>query len=212
VDGLNKQISALKETWTTSFVYAPLSGVADEVNIKAGEVFTGYQNQEPQIRIINGASMKVITDVPENYVSRIKKGSAVEIVVPDLSNTTIQSSINLIGASINPNSRGFVTESRVPSSSGLKINQVALVRIRDYSSPNAISVPVNVVQTDEKGKYVYVAVKEADVMKARKKTVIAGEVYNGMIEVKMGLTATDQVITEGYQNVYDGQTVTTSAK
>jgi membrane fusion protein (multidrug efflux system) len=212
VDALNKQISTLKETWSTSFVYAPLGGVADEVNIKAGEVFNGYQNQLPQIRIINGSNMKVITDIPENYVSRIKKGSAVEIVVPDLNNTAIQSTISVIGASINPNSRGFVTESRVPSSSGLKINQVALVRIRDYSSPNAISVPVNVVQADEKGKYVYVAVKEGDMMKARKKTVNVGEAYNGMIEVKMGLTPADRVITEGYQNVYDGQTVTTNVK
>lgn len=210
VDGLNRQISTLKESWSTSFVYAPQSGLADEVNIKEGEVFNGYMGQLPQIRIINGGSMKVITDVPENYVSKVKKGTAVEIVVPDLNNTTIKSSVMFIGASINPNSRGFVTESRVPSSSGLKINQIALVRIRDYSSPNAFSVPVNVVQTDEKGKYVYVAVKEGDVLKARKKMVNVGEVYNGMIEVKMGLTAADQIITEGHQNVYDGQRVTVS--
>jgi len=208
VDALNKQIATLKETWNTSFVYAPQSGLADEVNIKVGEVFNGYSGQLPQIRIINGGSMKVITEVPENYVSKVKKGTAVEIAVPDLNNTTIKSSVSFIGASINPTSRGFTTESRVPSSSGLKINQVALIRIRDYSAPNAISVPVNVVQTDEKGKYVYVAVKEGDVLKARKKVVNVGEVYNGMIEIKMGLTATDQIITEGHQNVYDGQKIT----
>ncbi len=210
VDALNKQISILNESRSTSFVYAPQSGLADEVNIKEGEVFNGYMGQMPQIRIINGGSMKVITEVPENYVSKVKKGTAVEIVVPDLNNTTIKSSIIFIGASINPGSRGFITESRVPSASGLKINQIALVRIRDYSSPNALSVPVNVVQTDEKGKYVYVSVKEGDVLKARKKLVNVGEVYNGMVEVKMGLTATDQIITEGYQNVYDGQKITTN--
>ena len=126
-----------------------------------------------------------------------------------MNNTTIKSSISLIGASINPTSRGFSTEARVPFSSGLKINQIALVRIKDYSAPDAISVPVNVVQTDEKGKYVYVAVKEGNETKARKKTVNIGEVYNGLAEIKAGLTATDQIITEGYQNVYDGQTITT---
>ena len=208
VDAINKQIATLNENWKTSFVYAPMSGVAETVNLKAGEIFSGFSGGGAQIAIINGGNMKVVTEVPENYVSKVKKGAIVEIAVPDLNNTTIKSTINLIGVSINPTSRGFTTESRVPSSSGLKINQVALVRIRDYSAPNAISVPVNVVQTDEKGKYVYVAVKEGDVLKARKKVVNVGEVYNGMIEIKMGLAATDQIITEGHQAVYDGQKVT----
>ena len=210
VDALNKQIATLTENWKTSFVYAPISGVAETVNIKAGEIFSGFNSTGAQLSIVNGGNMKVITDVPENYVSKVKKGSAVEIVVPDLNNKTISSTISLIGTSINPNSRGFTTESKVPSSSGLKINQIATVRIKDYSSPNAISVPVNVVQTDENGKYVYVAVKEGELLKARKKTVNIGEVYNGIAEIKMGLAPTDQVITEGYQIVYDGQTITTT--
>jgi hypothetical protein len=70
---------------------------------------------------------------------------------------------------------------------------------------------VNVVQTDEKGKYVYVAVKEGDVMKARKKQVFVGENFGGIVEIKgNSLTATDILITEGYQSVYDGQVITTS--
>jgi RND family efflux transporter MFP subunit len=209
VDGINKQIATLTESWKTSFVYAPMNGVAEIVDLKVGEIFNGYGATGPQIVIINNGNMKVITEVPENYTASIKKGTPVEIAVPDLNNTTIKSSISLIGASINPTSRGFSTEARVPFSSGLKINQIALVRIKDYSSPDAISVPVNVVQTDEKGKYVYVAVKEGNETKARKKTVNIGEVYNGLAEIKAGLTATDQIITEGYQNVYDGQTITT---
>jgi hypothetical protein len=55
-------------------------------------------------------------------------------------------------------------------------------------------------------------VKEGDVFKARKKKVEVGEAYNGIVEVKTGLTATDQLITEGYQVVYDGQVITTEVK
>lgn len=207
VDALEKQMATLKENWNTSFVYAPISGLADEVNIKAGEIFSGVTQTGPQIRIVNSGNMKIVTEVPENYVSRVKKGSPLEIVIPDI-NKTYSSSISVMGASINPTSRGFITEARVPSEAGLRLNQVALVRIKDYSAPNAVTIPLNVVQTDEKGKYVYVIVKEGDVMKARKKTVIVGESYKGMIEIKSGLGTTDQIITEGYQAVYDGQVVT----
>ena len=83
------------------------------------------------------------------------------------------------------------------------------MKILDYQSKGTIAVPVNVIQSDEKGKYVYVAQKDGDKMVARKKTVNVGEAYNGLIEVKSGLTGGELIITEGYQAAYDGQTVTT---
>jgi hypothetical protein len=54
-----------------------------------------------------------------------------------------------------------------------------------------------------------VAVKEGDKMVARKKTVIVGEAYNGLIEIKSGLAGGDLMITEGYQTVYEGQALRT---
>ena len=213
VDALEKQISTLKENWKTSFVYAPISGLADVVNLKAGEIFNGFNQMGPQIQIVNTGSMKVVTEVPENYQVRVKKGSQLKISIPDAGIDGINAVISVMGASINNNSRGFITEARIPSLQNLKINQVALVKIKDYHAPNAITIPINVVQTDEKGKYVYVIVKEGEVMKARKKTVIVGENFNGKVEIKgNSLLATDMIITEGYQSVYDGQIVTTDVK
>ena len=79
------------------------------------------------------------------------------------------------------------------------------MKILDYSATNAIAIPVNTVGTDEKGKYVYIAVTEGGKLIARKKQVIIGELYNQLIEVKSGLAAGEQLITDGYQNIYDGQ-------
>ncbi len=209
VDALEKQIATLKENWKTSFVYAPISGKVDVVDIQEGETFTGMTSTGPQIRIINESNMKVVTEVPENYAGNVHVGSPVLITIPDFSNDSIHSVISVTGASINASSRGFVTEAKLPSKAGYRVNQVALVRIKDYSAPNAITVPVNVVQTDENGKYVYVIAKEGDVFKARKKKVDVGKTYNGIIEIKSGLAASDRIISEGYQSVYDGQVVTT---
>lgn len=54
--------------------------------------------------------------------------------------------------------------------------------------------------------------KAGDKMVARKKTVTVGEAYNGLIEIKSGLSGGELIITAGYQTVYDGQSVTTTAK
>lgn len=212
VDALEKQMASLQENWKTSFVYSPISGVADIVNIKTGEIFSGATPTGPQLQIVNSASMKVVTEVPENYQTRVRKGSKLKISIPDAGIDSLDAEINVAGLSITPTTRGFTTEARIPSLPGLRLNQVALVHIKDYSAPNAITVPVNVVQTDEKGKYVYVIVQEGDVSKARKKQVNVGEIYNGMVEVKSGLTPADKIITEGYQSVYDGQVITTEVK
>jgi len=54
-----------------------------------------------------------------------------------------------------------------------------------------------------------VAVKEGDKLIARKRTITVGELYADKLEVKSGLQAGDQLITEGFQSLYDGQLITT---
>jgi membrane fusion protein (multidrug efflux system) len=214
VDNAEKQLATLRENLQMTSVTAPIDGLADVVDIRVGETFAGMSaaTAGPQLRIINSSSLKVVTEVPENYASRVRKGSPVVITIPDAGNDSIRSTIYNIGASITPTSRGFTTESKLPSKPGYRINQVALIRIKDYSAPKAITVPINVVQSDESGKYVYIAVKEGNALKARKRKIELGQTYNTQAEIKSGLTTADQIITEGYQSVYDGQVITTETK
>lgn len=204
VTQIQRQMSTLNEQMSMTNVTAEVSGVVDEVMVKVGEIFSGG----PQIRIVNTSSLKVVTNVPENYLSKVNKGSRVEVTIPDI-NQKFNSTISYVGASIDPNSRGFITEAKLPSNSMLKPNQVATVRILDYAAPDAVTVPVNVVQTDEKGKYVYVAAKENNTLVARKRPVAIGQLQGDIIEVKTGLSAGDQLITDGFQGLYDGQKIET---
>ncbi|MEO5646835.1 MAG: efflux RND transporter periplasmic adaptor subunit, partial [Chitinophagaceae bacterium] len=198
VESLESQLRAMgenvklaQEQVSQSNVYANVSGVAEEVNIHVGETFVPGA---PLIKIVNTSNLKVVTNVPENYLSKVRKGTPIEIVVPDI-NKKYSSSISLISASIDASSRGFVAEARIPADAVLKPNQIALVRILDYSSPNAIVVPLNTLQTDEKGKFVLVASKEGEKMMARKRAVQIGEFYSDKIEIRQGLKIGDLVIT-----------------
>lgn len=206
VDNLNKQMELVKEQISMTNVYAEVSGFVNTMNARVGQVFQGVSGVTPDITIINTSRLKVITDVPENYLSKVNKGSRVEISIPDISKN-FSSNISFISASINPASRGFATEARLPADASLKPNQLALVRILDYAAPSAMVVPVNLVQSDEKGKYVFVAVTEKSGMVARKKPVIVGQVQGEQVEIKMGLSAGDQLVAQGYQGLYDGQKV-----
>ncbi len=208
-----EQVKVAIEQLNTSNVYSDVSGIADIVAIRVGEIFTGMMgNGTPQIKIVNTSSLKVVTNVPENYLTRIHKGSQLEINIPD-ANKKINSVISLISQSIDPVQRGFIAEAKIPYDATLKPSQSAVVRILDYSAPDAIVIPVNVVQSDETGKYVFVLTKSSNGKStAQRIVVIIGEVYGESVEIKGGLKAGDQLVTEGFQNLYVGQSITAGIK
>jgi multidrug efflux pump subunit AcrA (membrane-fusion protein) len=160
--------------------------------------------------IVNSSTLKVVTDVPENYISKVKKGTPVNIKLPDV-NLEFNSNISLINQTIGATSRSITTEAKIPHSDNVHVNQVAQVRIKDYVNDKAIVIPLTTLQTDDKGKYVYVIATENGKKVARRKQVLVGDIYGEQIEVKSGLNEGDQLITQGYQSIYEGQVVTTGS-
>jgi membrane fusion protein, multidrug efflux system len=204
-----EQVKLALEQVKLSNVYSDVNGVADIVAIRVGETFQGMTQAGPQIKIVNTSNLKVVTNVPENYLTRINKGSTVEINIPD-ANKKVTSVISLISQSVDPTMRGFIAEAKIPVDPALKPNQSAIIRILDYAAAKAVVIPINTVQSDESTKYVYLLTKLANGKSvATKQPVVIGEVYGNNVEIKAGLKAGDQLITEGYQNIYDGQLIST---
>ncbi|MGN6494654.1 MAG: efflux RND transporter periplasmic adaptor subunit [Agriterribacter sp.] len=205
VANIEKQIAAVQEQSSFSNVYAEMSGVAETVNIKVGEFFQGG----PQIRIVNTNDLKVITQVPENYLERVSVGSPMTINFPE-ANKTIQTKVTVAGKLIDPNSRSFYVEAKLPADKSLRPNQIAMVKIQDYTAKEVLTIPVNTLQNDDKGKFVMVAVKEGNKLVAKKKPVATGQLYADKVEITEGLQAGDQLITDGFQALYEGQLLTTN--
>ena len=200
-------IRTLQEQASATNVYAEVNGVAEQVNIRPGEMFTGFSGTTPQLMIVNTSALKAVADVPENYLSQVKKGVKVQVYLPDINKTIDNVTVTRAGQMINPSSRAFTAEVSIPYDPAIRPNQIAQVRIQDYAANNVIVIPVNTVQTDEAGKYVFVAVQEGQRTMARKRVIGVGQLNGDLIEVKFGLKANDQLITEGYQNLYEGQVI-----
>jgi membrane fusion protein, multidrug efflux system len=200
VDLINRQIELTR-------VYADISGVADVVNIRLGELFTGNN----QIQIVNTTDLKAVAQVPENYLGQVRVGSNVKVVIPELNSKTIDTKISVTGKTIDPSTRSFYIETKLPFDKQFYPNQVALIKIQDYTTSNALTIPVNSLQNDDKGKYVMVAVKDGSRLVARKKPITIGMMYGDKVEVLSGIQRGDDIITDGYQGLYDDQPITTSA-
>ncbi len=207
------QVRLAQEAASQANVYAEINGTIDVVNVRVGEFFSPQSAAMPQtgIRIVNTSDLKVLVQVPENYLDKVNAGSNLVVTLPEAGNKVINTKVSVAGKLIDPVSRTFFIEGKVPQDKSIKPNQIAKVQIQDYTSNDAITIPVNTLQTDEKGKYVLIAIEENGKLRARKKAIIIGELYGDKLEVKSGLAQGDKIITEGFQGLYDGQLITTTA-
>lgn len=215
VDALQSQYNAAlanikmaQEQLNTTNIISEIDGTVNILNVKVGEFFNGGQ----QIQVVNNGDLKLTVNVPENYADRVKVGSVLVATLPESNNETITTKVSVSGKVIDPVTRSFYVEGKIPSDKKLRANQLASIRIQDYSNPNATTIPMNTLQTDDKGKFVLVAVEEKGKLIARKKQVVIGELYGDKIEIKSGLNPGEQLITEGFQSLYDGQRITTAAQ
>jgi RND family efflux transporter MFP subunit len=203
---LQRNLATLNQQRALYNVVAPFSGTVDEVLPKLGEITAPGA---PVVRLTSGSGGKILADVSEAYGNSIKAGDDAVVTIPDLGGEELPATVRVVSRSINATSRTFTVELRLKNakSADLRPNMVATVRIQNYAAANATVIPVDLVQHDEQNSYVYVVGQEGGKSVAKKRIIKTGNTYNGKVEVTSGLTAADQVISAGYQNLNEGQAV-----
>ncbi len=202
-DALEKNVALLKTQGDMYNVYAPISGAVERVMAKTGEVAIPGM---PLASIINLSGLKASANIPDSYLSNIKMGDAVKVSLPDIGKE-LNARITFISKLVNPANRTFKIEAAIPTTSEMKPNMVTVMNIADINKSNALIIKQNYIQNTENGDVVYVAVTEGNKKVAKAKTIKTGVSYNGDIEIVSGLSAGDLIITEGYQDLVDGQEI-----
>jgi membrane fusion protein (multidrug efflux system) len=194
-----KQLASLRQQANQSRIISPINGTIDQMDLKLGQV---AQPGTTGIRIVNADKLKVKADVPESYVASVNTGNAVKIIVPDAQDS-VTTKVTFAAKAIDPVSRSFAVEVKLPVRKSLRPNMTAILKIADYSKANAIIVPVKAIQRSEEGDYVFV--NEAGT--AKKVVIQSGKTYGGKTEITSGLKAGDQLITEGVSDIEDGDKI-----
>jgi len=203
-EALEQRIATTKEQWQQTKIYAPIGGTVDMVMLKTGQAIApGY----PLCNIINLSQLKIVGNVPEAYAAKVREGYAVQLFFPDLNKETA-SRVTYVSKTINPTNRTFSVECALPGGSDYRANMIAVMKIIDYQNPNAVVIPVNLIQTAEDGEFVLLADKtDAKSATVRKALIKQGGNYNGMVEITGGLKKGDWLISTGFQDVNNGETV-----
>jgi len=194
-----KSLAALRQQANLYRITSPINGTIDQMDLKLGQV---AQPGTTGIRIVNADALKVKADVPESYAGSVGTGNEVLILVPDAKDS-LKTKVTFAAKAIDPTSRSFAVEIKLPARKTLRPNMTAIIKIADYSKSNAISIPVKAIQRSEEGDYVYVNNNGV----AKRTVIKSGITYGGVTEILSGLKAGEQVVTEGAADIEDGDKI-----
>ncbi len=194
-----KQVDALKQQADMYRIVSPISGTVDQMDLKLGQIASPGATG---IRIVNADVLKVKADVPESYAASVSQGNNVKVIIPD-ANDSLNAVVTFAAKVIDPGSRSFGIEIKLPQNNKFRPNMTAVIKVADYSKKNSVAIPLNAIQRTDTTTFVFV--NEGGV--AKRKNVKIGATYGGKSEILSGLSAGEQLITEGAGDVEDGDKI-----
>ena len=202
-----KAVDQLKTTLSKTIITAPFSGTIDNIITEKGNVVSPGVSQI--LRIVNLDKMYVQVDVPERYISTIKKGTSTLVDIPVLGKT-YPSKIDQSSNFINPVNRTYTIDISIPNTEKLlKPNLTARLKINDYLNEKAILIPQSLISENSEGsQYVYTVGKNnKNENIAIQKTIKTGKSQGSLVEVLTGITVGDLLIQEGARSVKNEQPI-----
>jgi membrane fusion protein (multidrug efflux system) len=201
---LEQKLKAAKSQRDLGVCTAPFSGTVDQIFPKVGEsVAPGM----PLTRIVNLNNLEVVSDVPENFAGKIKRGTKTILKFED--GTNVETSLKQVGSFINPANRTFRANAYLNATDVRALpNQTVKMALRDYLNLSAITVPSIAIQQDLQGSdYVFIAAKKGANYEVHKTVIKSGLSSGNLTEILSGLQGTENIIIEGARSVKDGDLV-----
>lgn len=198
-ESLERQISVIKQQASMYKIKSPISGTIDQMDYKIGQA---VQPGAPGIRVVNASNLKAKALVSETYAARINQGDEVLVIIPDAADS-VKTKISFAAKIIDPMSRSFSVEVKLPSKKTYRPNMLTILKIVDYVKENAIVIPIKAIQKSENGDYLMLDENG----RAKKVSITIGNIYNGNAEILTGVKKGDRVIMIGLNGLNDGDAV-----
>ena len=203
-----KQVSQIRQQLAKTKIYAPFSGVIDQIPARLGSNL--IPGVTPVLRIVNLNSMFAESDVPENYLPNITKGSKATVTIPAL-NLLQKTQVHQTGNFISATNRTFRVEARLENPEGIiKPNLNARLSIIDYYNPEAIMIPLRVIRENANGQpYVFILSnpEKDNGYTTEKRMIVLGKSKEEMIEILEGVTIDELIADEGVSLLVSNQKV-----
>ncbi len=204
-EGLEDQLATLNAQLELAYIKAPFNGIIDNILQKQGDLASpGMQ----LMQLVNLEKIYINADIAETYLPVIKKGDMVDLSFPVFPEIELKEPVYRISNIIHPQNRTVKMQLRINNKNEmLKPNGMAIIRINDFSSDEALVVPSIVIKQDMTGSFLYTAIQDNGKWIAKKRYVKTGASYLDQSLISEGVVLGERVIIEGYNQVSDGSVI-----
>lgn len=186
-----------RKTLEDAVVRAPFAGVVAERLAEPGEML---KPDSVVARIVEVSRLRLVLNVPEAAAGDVKEGQAVAFTVAALPGSQFHGTIRHVGAAVRKSARDLVVEADVDNRDGrLRPGYFADAKIASKETAGLV-VPASALHADGSRRSVFVVASDA----AEERLVEVGESGEGWVEVRRGLSRSDQVVTTADGPLSDG--------
>ncbi len=194
-------VNLARHNLEVSIMKAPFSGVITSKNAEVGDVINplmgGFAPTKGVLTLMDFSKIKVNLHVPQNDITKIKKGQKAILRVDAYPDKDFQGKVHLVNIAADPISKTFLVQ-LVFDNPNLLLNPgiFGQVSIITETHSQVIVVPEKAII---EGQYVFIVKKG----KAVKKKVITGLKSDKKVEIIDGIKVGDLVIIEGNYGLED---------
>ncbi len=180
-------------------LYSPVNGLVGQRNIEPG--MSSLSLMSAPLEIVDIKKIYVKISVPENEISKFKKGQKAEFTVSALNGGIYTGTVSHISPVADKISRTYEVKILASNSNeNIKPGMVCDVKMEETVLKEAVLVPYqSVMKSDANETYVYLIDKSNN--RVQKQNIIVGQ-YNGAnLEVVSGLSEGQIVVSEGKERL-----------
>ena len=195
------QIESREYELEKSEIKAPFSGYITKEFTEVGE---WVEKGGPVVELIDTKTVEIRIDMPERYVSKIKKGSAVSVDFDAIPGESVQGEIVSLVPQADSESRTFPVKVAIDNKDGtVKSGMVARVSFPVGEPASVKLVPKDAIVTRNNANFIYVVTDGV----AQPVPVTTGTAFDGRIEVLGPVKAGQQVVIRGNERLMPNQPV-----
>lgn len=204
LEAARARVALARKALADTAVRAPISGLVVERLVSVGDYVTRGQRVATVVRV---DPLRVALTVPEQYVSLVKAGQQVRLMVDAYPGEEFRATIRFVSPALRTDQRALTVEAVAANADGrLKPGLFATALVRQPDGAPGLLVPASAVETIAGTSRVYVVNGDARV---EARIVTLGEKTDTKVEVTSGVSKGEAVATEPKGRLSDGQQVKT---
>jgi len=190
-------------------VIAPFNGTVTQRNVDVGTLVTGGNAVGSQLfKVEQTDTLRAFVDVPQNFVTNIKRGLQANIIVPEFPNKPFKGIVARDAEALDPQTRTLRTEVRLPNRNGqLRPGTYGQVSFKLPQTAPTILISANALVPS--GTEQKVAMVQDG--KIHYQNIVVSRDFGSNLEVSQGLKGGEMLVINPGENLTEGLEVDTKA-